>query len=342
MMRVSSLLLATFLFCSATATTLAQQPGGNFGRPGPTGPVESTNLGSIRGRVLTPDGRPTSEAVKITLEVMRGNQIVIYSDQQGQFEVKGLAPGAYLLEADASMLRLGIGTERVQVYRGTPAIATIYLKEKGGEERRMDGSPVISVGELDGKVPSKALKEFNRASDAMREGKNEEAVAFLQKAIAIYPDYLKAHNDLGTCLLALGKLDDAEKELRIAIGLDAKAFNPQLNLGIVLVNQQKFAEAAETLDKALALGARSPAARLYSGIAFTGLGNTARGEKDLKAAYEFGGAKFAVALFHLGQLYMNEGKNEEALEAFETYLREAPDANNLNQVRQFIAMLRRN
>ena len=340
-MRVSSLLLITFLFCCAATATRAQQPGGNVNRTG-IGPVESTNLGSIRGRVLMADGRPTTEPVKITLEAMRGSQTVIYTDQQGNFEVKGIYPGSYVLEADASMLRLGIGSERVQVFRGTPAIATIYLKEVASGERRAGGSPVVSVGELDAKIPSKAQKEFSRASEAMSAGKNEEAVAFLRSAIAIYPEYLKAHNDLGTCLLALGKLEEAEKELRIAVGLDAKAFNPQLNLGIVLVNQQKYAEAAEILDKALALDGSSPAARLYSGIAFTNLGNTARGEKDLKAAHNFGGAKFALALFHLGKLYMNEGKNEEALDAFETYLREAPDSNNLNQVQQLIAMLRRN
>jgi len=162
----------------------------------------------------------------------------------------------------------------------------------------------------------------------------------LRKAITLYPEFVMARNDLGAQLLGLGKLDEAADELRKAITLDQKAFNPKLNLGIVLVAQHQFAEAAEVLNQALSIEAGSPEARLYSGIALMALGRLEAAEKDLRTAYSLGGTPYALALFHLGQLYMNKGDRESARQAFAEYLRDLPNADNADQVRKMIAMLR--
>src|SRR2546421_579888 len=127
----------------------------------------------------------------------------------------------------------------------------------------------VSAGELDRTVPAAAVKEFDRASKAAKDGKAAEAVEHFRRAISIYPDYLMAHNDLGTQLMSLGKLDEAEEEFRRAIKIGPKVFNPQLNLGIILVQSHKFSEAATTLETALSLDASSPSAHFFAGLAFT-------------------------------------------------------------------------
>lgn len=166
-----------------------------------------------------------------------------------------------------------------------------------------------------------------------------EAIVHLKKAIEIYPDYVMARNDLGSHLLGLGKLDAAAEELNKAIAIDSNAFNPRLNLGIVLVYQHKFADAIEVLKKAISLQSDAPAARLYAGIAYIGLSDFDAAEKELKAAHDLGGHPYALALFHLGQLYMNKGEREQALTAFQTYLKETPDTTNAAHVRRLIEML---
>jgi TolA-binding protein len=47
-----------------------------------------------------------------------------------------------------------------------------------------------------------------------------------------------------------------------------------------------------------------------------------------------------MALFHLGQLYINQGEREAALKCFQDYLRASPNAPNAHQVEKLIAMLR--
>jgi hypothetical protein len=63
-------------------------------------------------------------------------------------------------------------------------------------------------------------------------------------------------------------------------------------------------------------------------------------ESNLKAAYSLGGAKYGVSLYHLGQLHMNRGERAAALKSFEEYLVVVPDAQNAQQVRKLIGMLR--
>ncbi|MEP6817899.1 MAG: tetratricopeptide repeat protein [bacterium] len=299
--------------------------------------ADKTSKGSVRGRVVMPGGRFVSQSLKVTLLTVSGPQGMAFTDSQGWFEFLDLLPGNYEVQAETLGTDFQVVNQNVQVFRGAPSIITITLADPHSSSRR-SASPSISVGELVD-VPKSARKEFELASKAAQENKTEQAIAHLRKAISIYPGFVMARNDLGAQLLAQGKLEEAAEELRQAILLDEKAFNPRLNLGIVLVEQQRFAEAAEVLERAVSLNPESAAGRLYSGEAQMAVGNLDNAEKDLKASYSLGGSSYSMALFYLGQLYMNKGDRELALRSFENYLREVPNAANADQVRKLIAML---
>jgi Tfp pilus assembly protein PilF len=301
---------------------------------------QTVNSGSIRGNVVQPDGSPIIGAVKVTLKVMRGDQVIAYTDQAGRFDFLAVPQGDYTIEADADRdRRFDPGSERIGVRRGISTFVTIYLKEKKVAESK-GGDKSVSVAMLNQKVPGAAKREFEAATRYNNEGKAAESIAALRRAIAIYPDYLMAHNDLGAQLLEQGQLDEAAAECQVAIKIDPKAANPQINLGIVLERQKKYAESLAAIDKALSLEPTSPAAHLYAGIDSVRLNDTVRGETELKAAHELGGSNYAIALLHLGQLYMKKGERELAIQAFESYLRESPNAANAAQIEKLIAKLR--
>ncbi len=331
-----------FLICSVLVGLSASAAGikAQAGRPESANQTETdqTAFGSIRGRVLLPNGDFVSSNVKVTLQTLRGTVAVIYTENQGQFEFEELRPGNYQIEIDPADRQLfELSTESVQVFKGMPSVVSLTLKEKKASPNV--AAKTVSAVELGREIPSSARKEFDKASKASREGKTDEAIFHLRRAIVLYPNFVMAHNDLGAQLLAQGKLDEAAEELRTAFKLDGYSFNPALNLGIVLVQQHKFSEAAEILGKSLSIEPRSPSARLYSGFASMALGQHEAAERDLKAAYEFGGVQFAVANFHLGQLYWNKGEKALALKSFQFYLIDVPNAANADQVRKMIAML---
>ena len=300
---------------------------------------DSSGKGSIRGRVVAARGQFIAQSLKVTLLTLQGPQTTIFTDSQGQFEFPGLNPGNYEVEVETNGIEYHVVSQNVRVFRGAPSIVTIELPEAVGTKVRA-GNPSISVGEIGADVPKAARKEFESGNKSVDENKTEEAVAHFRKAISICPNFVMARNNLGAQLLAQGKLDEAAEELRQAIQIDEKAFNPKLNLGIVLAQKQEFAEAAEVLDRALTLNSESPSAQLYAGLAQMGLGNLDEAEKHLKAAYTLGGNSYSLALFHLGQLYMNKGERELALKAFQDYLHDSPSARNADQVRKLMAMLR--
>ena len=328
-LKTISLLL---LFCGAAAA----QGGGQASNEASGG----SNAGSIQGRVVRPNGSPISSPVKVTLRVLKGDKSVVYTDTEGVFDIGNLAPGSYTLEIEPDKERnFEAVSERVQIYGKSSTFVMLYLKENVSVKEKR-GSNVVSSGELDQKVPAGASKEFERGARAREEGRLEEAVAHLRKAIAIYPEYLQARNDLGAYLLAQGKLEEASEELRRATEMDPKSFNPHLNLGIALTQRQKFREAADVLERALSLDPTSAAARLYAGVALLGLGEAQRAERELSSAYEAGGGQYALAQFYLGKLYADRGERALAVRAFETYLRDKPDAANAEKVQRLIETLR--
>ena len=322
-------LVMLILFCSVSGTAQV--------RVAPPNNANTSSEAAIRGRVILPGGGFLSEGVRISLQTIRGTDSTVYTDSTGAFQFTRLTPGRYQVIVEADSRRFEVSSESIEVTRGTVALLNISLKER--KEAGSLKARTISVAEMDPKVPSKARSEFERASALNQEGKADEAIDHLRKAIALYPRYLVAHNDLGALLLDLERLDQAEVELRTAMAIDPAAFNPILNLGIVLTKKGQWQPALEILQKGISLQPRSATARLYLGLALQGTSDFEQAQKEFTAAYEIGGSEFAIALFHLGQLYMRRGDRDLAREFFQRYLKEAPNAPNLDQVRRLLAML---
>lgn len=301
--------------------------------------ISAQGGGSIRGRLVLPNGTFLNESTRISLETSRGVKATVFTDNQGRFLFVGLSPAIYQIIIEGDGVRFDSTSLTVEVFPNAPVLVTVTLKESKNSRKTATGNSV-SVAELDAAVPAKAKKEFEKASAASSQGKTEEAISHLRQAIAIYPKYLMAHNDLGAQFLSQGKLEEAADEFHRALEIDSKAFNPHLNLGIVLVQQHNFSEAAATLQIAVALDSGAPAARLYNGIALEGLNELEGAERELKAAHDLGGASFSLALFHLGEVYLNKGDRDKAVGALNAYLREAPDGPKARQARSLLNTLK--
>lgn len=301
-----------------------------------TSPDSSTN-GTIRGKVVLPSGNFVSQSIRISLQTVRGIDATVFTDNNGTFEFTRLTPGRYQVVVDADPRLFETSTESIEIVRGMVAVINIALKEKARAGQPKVGA--VSAAELDSNVPAKARKEFERAGDASKNGKTEEAITHLQNAIAIYPQYLKAHNDLGAQLLELNRLDEAEKELRFALSIDPEAFNPTLNLGIVLLKKHEIQSAIGVLQQAASMQSQSPVARFFYGLALIGNSDGERAEKEFIAAYTLGGDQYAEALFQLGRVYMDRGDRSRARQYLERYVRVAPQASNSAEAKKLIAIL---
>ncbi|HBB97848.1 MAG TPA: hypothetical protein DC054_20900 [Blastocatellia bacterium] len=332
MKRPLTLIVIPFLLvCAAAAQTLKDPKSANQPASGDA---------SIRGIVQMPNGSRVAEPMKVTLKVLRGDQATTYTDQQGRFEFQHVAAGDYTIEveADRDRDRFEILDEKITVRINTPNFVTLSLKEKRTAQKPIRDR-TVSVAMLDQKIPPAAKREFDDATRLARQGNLPESIAALQRAIAIYPDYLMALNDLGAQLLELGRLDEALAPLRTAIKIDPSSFNPQLNFGITLVRKKDFDAALAALDKALSSEPSSPAAHLYAGLAAAGAKDNQRAEREFKAASALGGRDFSVALVYLGQLYLKLGEKQKAIDSLQRYLKDDPDGPNASLAKKLLAGL---
>jgi len=128
-----------------------------------------------------------------------------------------------------------------------------------------------AVSTLDLAAPSRAVNEFNQATSLLRGQHSQEAIEHLQKAIAVYPKFVSAHNYLGLAYLDLDDSTRAHREFETAASLDQKFPGSFLNLGRLALSQNDFVLAGAHLERAAALQPSNPG--ILTALAYAQNGN---------------------------------------------------------------------
>jgi Flp pilus assembly protein TadD len=112
-------------------------------------------------------------------------------------------------------------------------------------------SGVVTVHQLEHKIPGKARKEFQKAVRENDQGHRGSAMDHLKKAINIDPEFAMARSDLGAYYLFEGKPDLAVEQLNKAIAIDPHSPMPYSNLAVAYMMQNKV-QSAERAARQLA------------------------------------------------------------------------------------------
>ena len=127
-------------------------------------------------------------------------------------------------------------------------LAVVYVKNK---EPQKAVDTVIKAIEFAGDKDYTIYYIAGTACMAMK--KFEEAVDFLEKAIALNPKHAQLYNNLGTCYVTVGTLDKAYENFLKASELEPQNSITYFNIGSVLQLQNKHKEACEFFKKAYTL-----------------------------------------------------------------------------------------
>ncbi|HKA16730.1 MAG TPA: tetratricopeptide repeat protein [Blastocatellia bacterium] len=297
---------------------------------------------NLKARVLLPNGSP-SQNIKVRLEGPEGEIIRdSFTDSTGSFEVRSLSTGRYTIVVPTDDRTYATTAEHIEITRYSPDTVSISVNLNALEERKSVKSSrhTVSVREADNSIPKKAREAYKRSVDLSRRGKTREAIEELKRAIAVYPEYVHAYNDLGVAYIKLDLIDDAIKALEKSISLDPRALNPRLNLGIANVRIRDYARAEQPLREALTIDETAPLVHLYLGITFWKTDRFSEAENEFARALSLGGSEIAIAHYYLGQLYAERDRIEEAVAELEAYIKQKPASEDAQQARQKIAELR--
>lgn len=183
------------------------------------------------------------------------------------------------------------------------------------------------------------------------------AVTILENFLLEHPGQVEALFNLAYCYSLQGRTADAMEMYRQTLEVDPKLFPAHLNLGLLLLNDGQPAAAAEEFQKAVALDPNHYRAHLYAAVALERSGQADQALEHYRRAAaldpqqeeprrallalllekdDVAGADDVLkelralapndpTLLRLeGEVRLRQGKNEEAVAAYEDYLKAQP------------------
>jgi Flp pilus assembly protein TadD len=182
---------------------------------------------------------------------------------------------------------------------------------------------------------------FVRAVNALgalcaKQGRFDEAGAYLQRAILLDPNDADAHLNLGAVYAQTGKMDQAEQQFLIAISISPLNFAAHNVLGKLNFDSGRLKEAEEQFRESLQVEPNL-AAFDHLGYIYAQWGDQDRAEAAFKSALAMNGAD-SHAHYHLGLLYAATGRNAQAVAELQAAL--AADPNN-SEILSALKKLRR-
>ena len=221
---------------------------------------------------------------------------------------------------------------------------------------------------------STALFDFTLGNLALQADRVDEAGEHYRAAVRKFPEFRRAHRNLGLVLMregqypgalraltrvvelggeealiyglmgfahtATGDLLAAETSYRAALLLQPDGLDHRLGLVRVVLKQEKYEEAVALLDALLEREPERPELWLLQANAFIGLKQPARASENLEIVARMGKAS-TETLHLLGDIYINEGQPELAVSAYTRALAQEPGQSPARTLRAVEALAAR-
>jgi tetratricopeptide (TPR) repeat protein len=214
----------------------------------------------------------------------------------------------------------------------SPDIGTIILHRRSNVE-----GTTISTTTL--MAPKDARKAYDKAREALRKGKTDDAERELDKAVAAYPQFAEAWSSLGVIHEEAGEIADARRCFSQALAADPKLVTPYLHLARFSVADKNWPDLAATTSRLIKLDPYDFAeAYFYNGVADYNLHKYDAAHASALEAQKLDTAhKFPKVEHLLGVILYQKKDYSGAVEQLRKYLALAPDSPDVSQIKQQLA-----
>ena len=264
------------------------------------------------------------------------------SDPRGRFRFRGLMPGSYTVVV--FIPGRGEARQTVEVgpsladAKGRVAVNIEVTEARLLTEEAVRRKNLISARELS--IPDRARREYSEAQKKLSRRDVPGAIAHLERAVKIAPQFAAAWNNLGTIAYQSRDFPRAESHFREALEQDAEAFEPVVNLGGVLLTLGKLEEALKYNLYAVLLRPTDALANSQLGMNYFGLGDLDRGLKYLTIAKHIDPTHFSHPQLTLAEIHLRRNDRRAAADELEDFLKRHPDWPQALKMREAIQNLR--
>ena len=210
----------------------------------------------VRGQILPSKGQSElPRNLHVSFVLREGRLFLTQAVIAGTYSFEDLGDGNYILELSSP----GYETTSQAVtvsgsLRGQVQIINLVLGEP------LDGGPdipdfarqqTVSTARL--ALPKKVRSLLEKADQAGREERTEEAIKYFEKALKIEPNLPRAWNNLSVQYLKAERIDSARRTLGRALEFDPNNLTANHNMGLMLVGLSEFRNAIEFLQRLVQL-----------------------------------------------------------------------------------------
>ena len=287
-------------------------------------------------RAVFEDDRPVPPDLRVEVLSIYGSTVDIRAtDVSGTVRFTRLSPAKYRVRITGAGI---VTTEsgEIDMTASEPNL-TEYVRVRRQPSLTVDAAPHATI---DVNVPPEARKEFDKASEKMEQKNWTEAKTHLDRAIAIYPKYALAYNNLAMIYINLNQGEKAVESFRKAAELDEHIQQANRYLGYFYYENKSYKQAEPYLLRAIGGEPRNP--QLLLALANTQMQN-GEAEQALANAQKVHSRpdhkKFAMAHLIAAQVLSDRGDNQHSREEFQLFLREAPDSPMAPRVKEALAKI---
>jgi hypothetical protein len=175
----------------------------------------------------------------------------VYTAEDGSADFDGLSTGSYHLLVSGEGIE-DTDSGPVEVNAGDGAQSLFVTVKRAGTQARASKPNAPTVAAVDLSTPDSAKKDFDKARTLMAKQNWSNAKNELLKAVAAYPRYAAAYNNLGVVYARLGDRIRERESLQTAIHLDEHFAAALVNLATMDIVDHNLPEAEPLLNRAAA------------------------------------------------------------------------------------------
>ena len=292
-------------------------------------PLSAQRPGVVRGEVTCDQCSSYAGLVIDLTSSTRRPITAVPVSTNGAFEIHDVRDGAYQVTVRDVRGEV-VHQDVVQVSSTSLVYIAIPAKKV---ERPVSGT--ISVARLKHKVPKAAKKEYEKSDKVLKDGDVKGSLMHLLKAVEIDPDYMEAHNNLGSRYIMMKEHDLALSAFRRALQLDPSATMVQVNMAVALMATQQNKEAEDVARRILKQKPSNAKARYLLGLA---LYAQKEYTDETVALLEDSQEQFPNARIPVAAIHALRGEPMKARTELEAYM-SMPNATNREQAKTMLAQL---
>jgi tetratricopeptide (TPR) repeat protein len=183
--------------------------------------------------------------------------------------------------------------------------------------------------EIDNRQPHSKEKQacslVDQGNALLAEGKHKEALQLYQKALNIYPEYARAHYNIGVVYEKRGIKEKAVTSFQRALFFDPEDFHAYYNIGVIKQEGGREAEAAGYFEKAVFFKPDYAEAHYNLGVTYKNQGKFKEARTSCQKALSIK-SDYAKNHLLLSSLNKYSGKEKHILEMERLFTQSKPDA----------------